>query len=294
MINSSSSKFPLQAFLEPFARRLEKAGIERAWREVRLLAAWASDCSYEDILLEQASFSPQAKERLETAVLQREQRKPLTKITQQAWFWNFPFKTTEDTLDPRPESELFISEILRLIPHRLIPLSTLDLGTGTGCLLLSCLAEYPNAHGIGVDISPAAIAVARANAQALERVYPGLEPRATFLQSNWTEGVKGTFDIVMCNPPYVEDSAQLEPEVCFDPPQALFAGSDGLSAFRQLFPSLPHVVDPKTWILLEIGRGQLDSVRDIAHASGFGIDHVVEDLQGIPRILVLRLQKLPL
>lgn len=285
----SSERPGLQEQLRPFAHRLESAGVGRAWREVRLLAAWAAGRSYDDVLLERFLLSEEEAQRLDEAVRLRARRKPLAKIVRQASFWKSTFKTTEATLDPRPESELFIEELLRLVPDKESPLSLLDLGTGTGCLLLSCLGEYPQARGLGVDLSGETLAVARENASELERGFPGIQRRVTFLQSDWTHAVSGIFDVVLCNPPYVEDEAYLEPEILFDPPLALFGGPDGLDVIRGLFSQMARVIHAKSWLLLEIGQGQAHAVSDIAQRQGFQLDHTVPDFQGIPRLLVFRL-----
>ncbi|MDR1907294.1 MAG: peptide chain release factor N(5)-glutamine methyltransferase, partial [Holosporales bacterium] len=219
--------------LELYAGELMRAGVERPWKELRMMVAHVLGCSYEDVVLGDQAILESKVNTLEALVLRRAAHEPLTKIIGEANFWDHTFYTTCDTLDPRPESELFIETVLNLYTDKAAPLSFLDLGTGTGCLLLTCLSEYPNAKGVGVDNSPAALAVAAKNAQRL-----GLEARARFVLSNWNDAVEEGFDVVLCNPPYVKEGEQLAQEVLFDPAGALFAGEDGLAAYREVFPKL--------------------------------------------------------
>ncbi len=274
--------------LAPFAERLKKAGVDKPWREVRLMAARLAECSYEEIWTGQKVFPPSKMDQLDRWVHQREMHRPLTKILQCANFWKYTFLTTEDTLDPRPESELFIDEILRAYPDRRENLSFLDLGTGTGCIVLSCLGEYPNARGIAVDISERALNVAKKNTTGLSAKHGlDLDKRITFLQSCWLENVNGKFDIVVCNPPYIADSTPLPPEVLYDPPTALFGGPDGYNAYRCIFEQLPAHLHNHSRVFVEIGLGQDPEVQRIANSNGLVLERKVLDLQHIPRLLVL-------
>lgn len=211
----------------------------------------------------------------------RHRREPVAKILQQKEFWSLPFKTTQDTLDPRPESETLIEAVLENFPNKSQSLKCLDFGTGTGCLLLTILREYPQAQGLGVDISKSALEVARSNAQTL-----GLEGRAVFVHSKWGQQVSGVFDIILANPPYlsVQESEKLEPDLAFDPPQALYADStDGLTAYRQLAHEIPKFLAPSGKAYLEVGHGQAEAVQHLLEAAGLKALEWKKDLQGILR-----------
>ena len=196
-------------------------------------------------------------------------------------------------LDPRPETEILVEAALGLVQEQdrtVDPLSILDLGTGSGCILLSLLGELDQARGLGIDKSPAALKVARANAARL-----GLAERAEFACASWCDGISGQFDLVVANPPYIQmDQLEgLAPEVArFDPLAALDGGADGLDAYRAIVPNLARVLRPGGWALLEMGEGQFDAVAQLIAAAGFGRDedclHCYEDLAGIPRCVAVR------
>ncbi|MDR1208468.1 MAG: peptide chain release factor N(5)-glutamine methyltransferase [Holosporales bacterium] len=274
------------------AQALGNAGIERPWKELRLLAEHVTKIPYVDIALAVPTLSDDQWQMLQALVQRRVTREPLTKIIGRANFWKHEFVTTRDTLDPRPESELIIEVVLLLHTDKSAPVTFLDLGTGTGCLLLSCLSEYPHATGIGVDISKAALDVASKNSANLN-----LTQRAQFQLSDWTKSVDGVFDVILCNPPYISDgddiapNGNLDPEALYDPHVALFAGLDGLNAYRNIFGRLrEHVhldVSKKfhSIILFEIGAGQNNTVSKIAEEHGFALLRTFLDYQGIPRVL---------
>jgi release factor glutamine methyltransferase len=278
------------------ARILAAAGVERPWRELRLLVAHAAGQEYVDTLCSQdmASLVDEfGKETLTALVFRRANHEPITKIIEKASFWKYVFRTTHDTLDPRPESEFLVETVLELYSNKRAPLTFLDLGTGTGCLLLSCLTEYPMATGVGVDISIPALEVAKNNAQSMN-----LSNRARFACSDWNREISGVFDVILCNPPYVSESEPLEqnggrlaPEAMFDPPMALFAGKDGLDAYRAIFSGLQKNIviagtrAPST-VLFEIGSGMHDPVLQIAQTHGFRLVKTVKDYQDIYRVLV--------
>jgi release factor glutamine methyltransferase len=278
------------------AHDLAKAGVQRPWKELRLLAAHVTKIPYVDILTSTQSLSDGQWKILQNLVQRRIKREPLTKIIGRANFWKHEFITTQDTLDPRPESEALIEAVLLLRPDRSLPMRFLDLGTGTGCLLLSCLSEYPQSTGIGVDISLAALDVARQNSANLN-----LSQRSHFQISDWCKNVNGVFDVILCNPPYISENdmvapnGNLDPETLYDPHVALFAGTDGLNAYLNIFGSLrKHVFlgnsqySPSI-ILLEIGAGQDGAVVQICEKHGFALERTFFDYQGIPRVFALTL-----
>lgn len=269
--------------LKLYVEILQKASIENPWREARRLAAHVGHCSYEDILLGNIEFSSQKMEELAVCIQRRAEHEPFSKIVGYAEFWKYMFYTTADTLDPRPESELFIEYVLKYYPDQMAKLSFLDLGTGTGCLLLSCLAEYPQAQGVGVDQSEKALIVAQKNAERFR-----LQDRSSFFKSFWNKSVKGVFDVVLCNPPYIEKDAILEPDVMFDPAEALFAGPDGLQAYRAIFETLDSSVHSDSRIFIEVGFHQDQALIVIAQAYHFFLLEKINDWQKIPRLLIFQ------
>lgn len=208
---------------------------------------------------------------------------PVAYITGRREFWSLDLLVTPDVLIPRPDSETLIAAALeecRTAPPRLV----LDLGTGSGALLLAALVEFGEAFGVGVDRSPAALAVAAANAARL-----GLASRTAFLASDWGQALGGRFDLILCNPPYVAEGEALMPEVAeHEPRLALRAGADGLDAYRALLPDLPRLLAPGGVAILEVGFGQAGAVAELAHGAGLS-DRWHRDLAGRPRAGALRL-----
>ncbi|WP_165380303.1 peptide chain release factor N(5)-glutamine methyltransferase [Candidatus Finniella inopinata] len=267
--------------LQTLISQLQAAGIDNPRRELTLLIAFLQNRSYTDVFFEPA-ISGEDFDRLVPLVQRRCNNEPLSKIIGQREFWSLPFKVTADTLDPRPDSETLIQAVLEHFPDHDIPLTIIDFGTGTGCLFLSLLSEYPNSLGVGVDISDAALAVAQQNAGRL-----GLDQRASFIKGNWAEGMQGTFDVLISNPPYIGLNDLLEDSVKqYDPHQALYAGEDGLAAYRALLPQLPALMHPYSLAFLEIGLGQGDTVRWVAKQAGLVFLATYPDLSGIERVVV--------
>ena len=199
-------------------------------------------------------------------------------------FFGLEFAVTPDTLIPRGDSETIVQAALDCAPH---DACVLDMGTGSGALLLAFLYERPDAKGLGIDASAAALAVASANGQRL-----GLAERAQFVQANWLESGwahdLGRFDLVLCNPPYVESDAILDPDVReFEPATALFAGPEGLDDYRAIVPQLGKLLVPGGVAIFEIGAGQAEAVGAIASESGFAAE-TRRDLADRPRALILR------
>ncbi|MEL7214548.1 MAG: peptide chain release factor N(5)-glutamine methyltransferase [Pseudomonadota bacterium] len=223
------------------------------------------------------SLSTQEIERFFQYLAARCSHQPVAQIIGQRAFFGHTFAVTPDTLDPRPETEELVARAIALKPRRV-----LDLGTGTGAILLSILAACPEATGTATDISSAALSVARRNAATL-----GLTDRATFLRSDWFDAVEGGYDLVVSNPPYLT-AAELEgvaPDVRdWEPHLALSPGGDGLAAYRTLALGLRDHLVPKGTCLLEIGSGQGESVPALFAAQGFRTQ-LHSDLSGHPRIV---------
>lgn len=219
-------------------------------------------------------------------IMRRKAGEPTSKIIGEKGFWKGIFNTNIDVLDPRSDSETLIETVLNYIPDKMIPLRMLDVGTGSGCLLISLLEEYPNAIGIGLDKSNKALAVAQSNKKNKTATFT----QRDFMQPNWTEDL-GQFDVIVSNPPYIK-SAEIETlDVTvkkYDPILALDGGSDGLTAYRALALTLPALCHKGTHIFFEIGQGQETDVKELMEKSGFQFLSQHADLGGIIRILVFR------
>jgi release factor glutamine methyltransferase len=270
------------AALRRAATALRAAGIEEAAREARLLVARALDLPPGGIPDRDALVDPT---RLDPLLRRRAAREPMALILGHQGFWTLDLEVSPDTLIPRADTEALIEAALAFFPDRRAVRRVLDLGTGTGCLLLAALAEFPDSSGLGIDLSPEAAGLANRNARA-----NGLASRAMFACGNWDAPIAGVFDLVLSNPPYIETKAidWLMPEVQgFEPPRALDGGADGLDAYRAILPRLPHLLSPNGVAVLELGVGQAESVVALAEKSGLARRALREDLGGIARALVL-------
>ncbi len=245
--------------------------------------AHALGTTFDALLRDRAA--PIAPAVLEPLIVRRLAREPLALIIGRREFWSLDFVVSTATLIPRPDSETVIEAALAAFADRTPPRRVLDFGTGTGCLLLAALTEFPAAFGIGVDRSAAAASVAAHNAARL-----GMADRAAFLCGDWAGALDGQFDLILCNPPYIPSSelSGLMPEVAlYEPRAALDGGSDGFSAYRQLVPNLGSLLGPDGVAVLELGSGQADRVATLAREAGFSTTPRL-DLSGIVRVLVLK------
>ena len=217
-------------------------------------------------------------------VARRAARAPVSRIIGEREFWSMPFTISRSVLDPRPDSEALVEVLLSGIKDRMAPLQLLELGTGSGCLLAALLCELPESTGIGIDIMPDALFVARRNL-----IRNGLGRRAQFLCGDWAQALRGkSFDVVIANPPYIPDSdaGGLASEVIdHDPKIALFGGSDGLAAYRTILPDLHRLVRSEGIIAFEIGTGQRSDVTSMLESAGFTNVECKHDLAGIERCL---------
>lgn len=267
-------------------QRLDRAGIENPRREARLLLAAAMGRTWGDLVGQEKQPVPgDAAARFEGFVLRRAAREPVSRILGRREFWSLDFGLSAATLDPRADSEALIEAVLVAVPSRDAPLAILDLGCGSGCLLLALLSEYPRAQGLGVDLAPLAVATAGANA-----VRNGLEQRARFQVGDWDSGLAGRFDIIVSNPPYIPTSriATLEPEVAqHDPRLALDGGRDGLDAHRQLAQLLPRRLAEDGIAVIEHGDEQGPAAQSIYEAAGLVLRKWRADLGGHRRCLVM-------
>lgn len=219
-----------------------------------------------------------------TLIKRRAAYEPIAHLIGKREFWGREFKVTHNTLDPRPDSETLIEQALKLFPDKNAPLRILDLGTGTGCLLLTLLKEYPFAKGIGVDIHFPALKVAQENTLNL-----GLEKRVQFILQCWAAGIKGCFDLIISNPPYITsaDLALLQPEVSlYEPHIALEGGIDGLDCYRMIAPSLSPLLSDEGYAILEFGCGQETDISTILMTHQMQPILYSSDLGGIIRCVV--------
>jgi release factor glutamine methyltransferase len=276
------------AFLCQAGQLLRAASIENPRQEARLLLAHALGASTEQLLRDpRAPVPPEAASRFGAALKARLGHAPMAHILGRQGFWTLDLAVSPATLIPRPDTETLVEAALDLLPERDAPLRVLDLGTGTGCLLLAVLAERPRAFGIGVDRAPQAVALARDNARANKLVG-----RAAFLAGNWASALSGRFDLVLSNPPYIESDAipGLMPEVArHEPGLALDGGPDGLAAYRAITAALPDLLAPGGVAVLELGQGQRGAVESLALAVGLQPAGCRADLGGIERALALHL-----
>jgi release factor glutamine methyltransferase len=258
--------------------------VESPTIDARLLLEAAAPVSRADILAEpQRLLDAEAETRLETFVARRERREPVSLILGRKGFWNLMLGVGPGVLTPRPETETILDVVLPAFPPERA-FSVLDLGVGSGAILLSILAERPRARGLGVDVSEQALAVARDNAAQL-----GLAQRTALLRSDWTAGLgDASFDLVVSNPPYIRtaDIETLQPEVRdHDPRLALDGGRDGLDAYRLIAPEVIRVLRPGGMFAVEIGVGQADDVERLFQDAGAEALGVHNDLATRPRVV---------
>lgn len=263
--------------------RLATSGIADPARDARVLLAHAMGVGPDRLTLHLAEpASPEVLAQFEALIAARARRVPVSHLTGQRLFWGRLFLVTPDVLDPRPETETLVQEALAH-PFRRV----LDLGTGSGCILLSLLAERPDATGVGADLSPAALAVAQENAVRL-----GLDGRAGFVLSDWCAAVPGGFDLIVSNPPYIaaQEMPALAPEVRdHEPHLALTDGDDGLGAYRALLGQAISRLEPQGRLLVEIGPTQGTAVSAMFRRAGLSAIRIHRDMDGRDRVVCGRI-----
>jgi release factor glutamine methyltransferase len=274
----------LQVALTAASRLLAVAGIDNPALDARLLAGAALGLDRAQLLAQSDRIlSADESAKIQALIARRAAREPVARILGSREFWGLPFALNAATLEPRPDSETVIEAALTLNPS---PRRILDLGTGTGCLLLALLHEWPTATGLGLDCAPKAVAQAHRNAEQL-----GLQARASFKINNWAESVTERFDLIVSNPPYIRSSdiQSLMPEVRdYDPLLALDGGEDGLGAYRRLIPDLPRLLSEGGHAIFEVGAGQAAAVESLFRASRFSEVRIDSDLAGHARCLVAK------
>lgn len=277
----------LSAYLSDATRRLGEAGVEQPRRDARLLLCQALRIGTEGLIGNpQRLLDAAERARADSLLARRAAREPVARIIGEREFWSLPFALEAATLDPRPDSETLIESVLAELDETGWALRLLDLGCGTGCLLLALLSELPEAWGLGIDIAETCPATARANARSL-----GLGHRCGFLRGNWGEALGPGWDVILCNPPYLTSAeiAGLEPEVArYEPRRALDGGPDGLNAYRLILPQVVRLLGASGLAALEIGPGQVDPVIRLAEENHLQVSRKAKDLAGRERCLILR------
>jgi release factor glutamine methyltransferase len=269
------------------AAALRAAGLESPDLDARILMGHA-------LGLDQASLAAAAERELSAREAQqiaalgerRLARESVAVIVGRKEFWGLPLRVSHATLVPRPDTETVVEAALGAIDGggaRTHPLRIADIGTGTGCLLVALLSELPNASGVGIDVCPDAVAIARDNARAL-----GLAQRSQFVCGNFTDALAGRFDLIVSNPPYLatHELARLAPEVRHEPTLALDGGVDGLAAYRVIAADAPRVLTPGGAIVLEVGVNQAAPVASLLAKGGLAPQEPKFDLAGVPRAIV--------
>lgn len=289
----SSSERAVARVLRRLTVALEQAGVEGAGVDARLLLSEAAGLSRAQLLARpEQELTAQQSDWIEHALARRLTREPVSRILGWREFYGRRFGISPATLDPRPDTETVVQAVLELVSRERWegrPLRAVDVGTGSGCLLLTLLAELPNATGLGTDISAEALTVACDNARSL-----GLAHRAEFRREDLLENVPGPFDLLVTNPPYVRSGAVagLDPEVRdFDPRLALDGGADGLDIYRRVLPRIRSVI-PNGWSVMEIGYDQAPAVLKLVRAMvdpGKPVKtEIFHDMAGRPRCVAVR------
>jgi release factor glutamine methyltransferase len=269
------------------AQAFRPAGIENAEADARVLVGHA-------LRLDRARLIAQSDRILEAREIEaisalsarRLRHEPVSRILGQKEFWSLGLAVTPDVLVPRPETETVVEAALDFVVRgalRMEKLRILDIGTGSGALLVALLHELPNATGTGTDVSPAALQIARENS-----AYWGFEPRCSFVVCDIASNIQGPFDLVVSNPPYIAhgEIASLAPEVRdYDPMVALDGGDDGLSAYRAIAADAKRLMAPGGRLFVELGAGQEAAVRAMFTKAGLTVGSARRDLAGIPRVL---------
>lgn len=266
---------------------LRNSCIDSTIRDSRVLLSYVLKCDME-FLITNPEYVLQDKEiQLYFELIRRRSiNEPVSRIIGKREFWSLPFKVTNSTLDPRPESETIIESVILKIKDKNRKLVMLDVGTGSGCLILSLLYEYPNSIGIAIDKSYDAIKVAMYNAKKLN-----LFDRVAFVNGNWIDSLKGFFDLIVVNPPYIPSLGikNLQKEVRFyDPLLALDGGEDGLSPYYALSKDIGKLLSSSGFFICEVGYNQYEKVVEIFEKENLVLENIIKDLSGVERCLIMK------
>ena len=273
--------------LAELRRTLNEAGFETAALDARLLLLTALGIPATTLVTHpDTPLTAGESETLASLARRRLAREPVARIVGIREFWGLPFRLSPETLVPRPDTETVVETALDLLPDRQAPLRIVDFGTGSGCILVALLHELPRATGLGVDLSPGALATARTNADE-----NGVGERCHFALSRWADAVSGPFDLIVSNPPYIASGVipTLDQEVReHDPRLALDGGPDGLGPYRILLSEAGRLLAPGGLLAVEIGYDQAEDLRSLAGSLGLEILRIAHDLSGNPRCVAMR------
>ena len=267
--------------------KLKSKQISSPELDTKILLLHAANISLEDFYLNpDYKIAENEIEKFNQFIARRINHEPVAKIIGKKSFWADDFIVNQHTLDPRPDSEVIIEAALKLLPNKDGKYKFIDFGTGSGCLILSLLREFPNAIAIGSDISTEALKVARANAKAL-----GLQDRISFIQQNWGDSLTGEFDLIVSNPPYIPaaDIKNLDEDVkLYDPLLALNGGEDGLDPYRYLAKQIYKFLKKDSYAILEFGYNQGLYIKEIFKQNNYIIHEMLNDLASIERAIIVR------
>ena len=273
----------LKEVLADTAIKLSKSGIEGAARDARILTAFALEIPISELSLKiNQKVSEKIIVELEKLILRRINREPISKILGRRDFWGRTFSINENVLDPRGDTETLIDFVIEK-PVK----SVLELGTGSGAIAVTLACEWKEVHVTATDISENALSLAKINAEKFN-----VQNKIHFLTSDWFENVKGAYDLIISNPPYIGliEQDEISAEVIkYDPEIALFAGRDGLDAFKKIIPNLPKFLKPGGFVALETGASQGVQVKNMMNAVGFIDAKIVKDLSGKDRLVAAKL-----
>ena len=273
----------LKEVLADTAIKLSKSGIEGAARDARILTAFALEIPISELSLKiDEQVSEQIINELEKFILRRIDREPISKILGRRDFWGRTFSINENVLDPRGDTETLIDFVIEK-PVK----SVLELGTGSGAIAITLACEWKEVHVTAIDISEDALSLAKINAEKFN-----VQNKIHFLKSDWFETVRGSFDLIISNPPYIGlvEQDEIAAEVIkYDPQIALFAGRDGLEAYKRIIPNLAKFLNPDGLVVLETGASQSNQVKNMMNAVGFIDAKIVKDLSGKDRLIAAKL-----
>ena len=262
--------------------KLSESGIEGAARDARILTAYALQIPISELSLKiNEQVSGEITSKLEKLILRRIHREPISKILGRREFWGRTFSINENVLDPRGDTETLIDFVIEK-PVK----SVLELGTGSGAIAITLACEWKEVHVTAIDISEEALSLAKSNAEKFN-----VQNKIDFFKSDWFEAVKGSFDLIISNPPYIGliEKDEISTEVIkYDPEIALFAGRDGLDAYRRIIPNLPKFLNPDGFAVLEIGASQGNQVKNMMNAVGLIDAKIVKDLSGKDRLVAAK------
>jgi len=273
----------LKKVLANTANKLSESGIEGAARDARILTAYALQIPISELSLKiNEQVSEKIISKLEKLILRRINREPISKILGKREFWGRTFSINENVLDPRGDTETLIEYVIEK-PVK----SVLELGTGSGAIAITLACEWKEVHVTAIDISEDALLLAKLNAEKFN-----VQSKIHFLKSDWFEAIKGHFDLIISNPPYIGliEKDEISTEVIkYDPEIALFAGRDGLDAYKKIIPNLAKFLNPDGFVVLEIGAYQSNQVKNMMNAVGFIDAKIVKDLSGKDRLVAAKL-----